>query len=66
MQDREMTFRHLGTGDVAAVVLEIIAGSGLQQNGIGVGNLPRRSPVAPDAICNACRAVAQPDNDVSP
>ncbi len=39
MQNQEMTFRHLGTGDVGSVVPEIIAASGLQQNGIGVGNL---------------------------
>ncbi len=39
MESQEMTFRHLGTGDVAAAVPEIIAASGLQQNGIGVGNL---------------------------
>jgi hypothetical protein len=39
MMTGEMTFRHLGTGDVGAVIPEIIAASGLQQNGIGVGNL---------------------------
>jgi hypothetical protein len=39
MQSRDLTFRHLGTGDIAAVVPEIIAASGLQQSGIGVGNL---------------------------
>jgi hypothetical protein len=39
MQTRELTFRHLGTGDMAACVPEIIGASGLQQNGIGVGNL---------------------------
>ena len=36
---RELTFRHLGTGDIASVIPEIIAASGLQQNGINVGNL---------------------------
>jgi hypothetical protein len=39
MANQELTFRHLGTGDVAAVVPEIIAASGLQQSGIGVGSL---------------------------
>jgi hypothetical protein len=39
MERQEISFRHLGTGDVASVVPEIIAASGLQQNGIGVGNL---------------------------
>ena len=39
MERQEMTFRHLGTGDVATAVPEIIAASGLQQNGIGIGNL---------------------------
>jgi hypothetical protein len=39
MQSRDLTFRHLGTGDVAAVVPEIIAASGLQQNGVGIQNL---------------------------
>jgi hypothetical protein len=35
----ELTFRHLGTGDIAGVIPEIIGVSGLQQNGINVGNL---------------------------
>lgn len=39
MESRELTFRHLGTGDIAAVIPEIVAVSGLQQNGINVGNL---------------------------
>jgi hypothetical protein len=60
METRTLTFRHLGTGDVAAIVPEIIAVSGLQQNGIGIGNLamafgidghapqpPRPAPAAP-------------------
>jgi hypothetical protein len=39
METQELTFRHLGTGDIAGVIPEIVAVSGLQQNGIGVGNL---------------------------
>ena len=39
METRELTFRPLGTGDVAAVVPELVAASGLEQNGIRVGNL---------------------------
>lgn len=39
MESGELTFRHLGTGDVAAVVPEIIAASGLQQAGVSIGNL---------------------------
>jgi hypothetical protein len=34
-----LSFRHLGTGDVAAVVPEILAASGLERSGIRVGNL---------------------------
>jgi hypothetical protein len=57
MQSSDLTFRHLGTGDVAAVVPEIIAASGLQQYGIGIGTLamafgidghaPQAAPAAP-------------------
>ncbi|AKU93764.1 hypothetical protein AKJ09_00428 [Labilithrix luteola] len=39
MANRELTFRHLGTGDVAAVTPEILAVSGLEQNGIRVSSL---------------------------
>lgn len=39
MDSQQLSFRHLGTGDVAGVVPEIIAGSGLSQQGIGVNNL---------------------------
>jgi hypothetical protein len=39
MERQELTFRHLGTGDVAAVIPEIIGASGLEQSGIRVGNL---------------------------
>ncbi len=39
MGSRELTFRHLGTGDVAAVVPEIISASGLAGNGIMVSQL---------------------------
>src|SRR5262249_4494538 len=39
MASGELSFRHLGTGDMAAVIPEIIAVSGLQQHGINVGNL---------------------------
>lgn len=39
MESRELTFRHLGTGDVGAVVPEIVAASGLAQMGVGVGSL---------------------------
>ena len=39
MGTQELSFRHLGTGDMAAVIPEIVAVSGLPQNGIGVGNL---------------------------
>lgn len=39
MANHELTFRHLGTGDVAAVTPEIVAVSGLEQNGIRVSSL---------------------------
>lgn len=39
MANRELTFRHLGAGDVAAVTPEILAASGLEQNGIRVSSL---------------------------
>jgi hypothetical protein len=39
MDTRELTFQHLGTGNVAMVVPEIIAVSGLAQNGIMVNQL---------------------------
>ena len=39
MANGELTFRHLGTGDVAAIIPEIVAMSGLEQQGIRVGNL---------------------------
>jgi hypothetical protein len=39
MHTRELTFRHLGTGDIAGAIPEIVAASGLAQNGVQVGNL---------------------------
>jgi hypothetical protein len=39
MEAGQLTFRHLGTGDVAAVIPEIIGASGLAQQGINVGSL---------------------------
>ena len=39
MASAQLTFRHLGTGDIAFVVPEIVAASRLEQNGFRVGNL---------------------------
>jgi hypothetical protein len=39
MASGQLTFRHLGTGDYASVIPEIVYASGLQQQGIQVGNL---------------------------
>lgn len=39
MMTGELTFRHLGTGDIAMVVPQIIAASGLEQQGFRIGNL---------------------------
>lgn len=38
METQELSFRHLGTGTAGAAIPEIIAMSGLQQNGINIGN----------------------------
>jgi hypothetical protein len=39
MMTGQLTFRHLGTGDFATVLPEIIQASGLEQQGIRIGNL---------------------------
>lgn len=39
MMTGQLTFRHLGTGDFVRVLPEIIAASGLEQQGIRIGNL---------------------------
>jgi hypothetical protein len=39
METGELSFRHLGTGDIGAVIPEIIGMSGLSQSGINVTNL---------------------------
>jgi hypothetical protein len=39
MDSGQLSFRDLGTGNVAALIPEIIGASGLQQNGIQIGNL---------------------------
>lgn len=39
MATGQLTFRHLGTGDIAGVIPEIIGASGLAQQGIRIGNL---------------------------
>jgi hypothetical protein len=39
MASGQLTFRHLGTGDMAAVIPEIVAMSGLEQQGLRVSNL---------------------------
>src|SRR4051794_6629332 len=39
MESGQLSFRHLGTGDTAAIVPEIIALSGLPQNGLAISNL---------------------------
>ncbi len=39
MATGELTFRRLGTGNIGAVMPEIIAASGLEQQGIRIGNL---------------------------
>jgi hypothetical protein len=65
MQSQEMTFRHLGTGDVAAVVPEIIAASGLQQNGIGVGNLSMAFGIDGHAPQPAAQQPQQPQHNLA-
>lgn len=42
MHSGALTFRHLGTGQIGAVIPEIIAASGLAQQGIQIGNLDVR------------------------
>jgi hypothetical protein len=39
MASGQLSFRHLGTGDVASTMREIIQASGLEQQGIQIGNL---------------------------
>jgi len=65
METHTLTFRHLGTGDVAAVVPEIIAVSGLQQNGIGIGNLAMAFGIDGHAPQPARPAPAGPKNDMA-
>jgi hypothetical protein len=76
MANQELTFRHLGTGDIAAVVPEIIGMSGLQQEGVQVGNLsmafgidghPPASPKGPPGPGgpSAPQAGPTPQNDLA-
>jgi len=65
METRTLTFRHLGTGDVAAVVPEIIAVSGLQQNGINIGNLAMAFGIDGHAPQPPAPGPAAPRNDMA-
>jgi hypothetical protein len=65
METRVLTFRHLGTGDVAAIVPEIIAVSGLQQNGIGIGNLAMAFGIDGHAPQPPQPGPAAPKNDMA-
>jgi hypothetical protein len=65
METRTLTFRHLGTGDVAAVVPEIIAVSGLQQNGINIGNLAMAFGIDGHAPQPPNAGPAAPKNDMA-
>ena len=42
MMTGELTFRHLGTGQIGMVIPQIIAASGLEQQGFRIGNLDLR------------------------
>ena len=69
MDSRELTFQHLGTGNVAMVVPEIIAVSGLAQNGIQVNQLRMSFGIdghPPQPLPGGQAMVqAQPQNDIA-